>query len=46
MIPLKKLSDIANKVSKKLKLSKDKALELIVKAQQKGYDPIKWQRNL
>tara|TARA_B100000929_G_scaffold109731_1_gene86877 strand:- start:174 stop:758 length:585 start_codon:yes stop_codon:yes gene_type:complete len=46
MIPFKKFSDIANKVSKKLKLSKDKALQLIVKAQQKGYDPLKWQRNL
>ena len=41
-----KLSGIASKVSKKLKISKDKALELIVKAQQKGYDPLKWQRNL
>jgi len=46
MIPFKKFSDIANKVSKKLKVSKNKALELIVKAQQKGYDPLKWQRNL
>ena len=46
MISFKKYSDIASKVSKKLKVSKDKALELIVKAQQKGYDPLKWQRNL
>jgi len=46
MISFKKYSDVANKVAKKLKLSKDKALELIVKAQQKGYDPLKWQRNL
>ena len=46
MITFKKFSDIASKVSKKLKISKEKALELIVKAQQKGYDPLKWQRNL
>jgi len=46
MISFKKFSDVAGKVSKKLKISKDKALELIVKAQQKGYDPLKWQRNL
>ena len=41
-----KLSSIASKVSKKLKISKDKALELIVKAQQKGIDPLKWQSRL
>jgi len=41
-----KLSGIASKVSKKLKISKDKALELIVKAQQKGIDPLKWQSRL
>ncbi len=46
MIPFKKFSDITNKVSKKLKVSKDKAFQLLVKAQQKGYDPLKWQRNL
>ena len=46
MITFKKFSDIASKVSKKLKISKEKALELIVKAQQKGYDPLKWQRNI
>ena len=36
-----KLSSIASKVSKKLKISKDKALEILVKAQQKGIDPLK-----
>ena len=41
-----KLSSIASKVSKKLKISKDKALELLVKAQQKGIDPLKWQSRL
>ena len=46
MISFKKFSDVAGKVSKKLKISKNKALELIVKAQQKGYDPLKWQQNL
>ena len=41
-----KLSGIASKVSKKLKISKDKALEILVKAQQKGIDPLKWQSRL
>ena len=41
MIGFKKYSDIANKLSKKLKVSKDMALKIIVKAQQKGIDPLK-----
>ncbi len=46
MISFKKYSDIASKVAKKLKVPKDVALKIIVKAQQKGMDPLKWQRNL
>jgi hypothetical protein len=46
MISFKKYLDIASKVSKKLKVSKDKAIQLLVKAQQKGIDPLKWQQNL
>ena len=46
MIPFKKYSNVASKLSKKLKVSKDKALQLLVKAQQKGIDPLKWQQNL
>ena len=46
MISFKKFSDVAGKVSKKLKISKDKALQLLVKAQQKGIDPLKWQSRL
>ena len=46
MIPFKKYSNVAGKLSKKLKVSKDKALQLLVKAQQKGIDPLKWQQNL
>ena len=46
MIPFKKYSDIASKLSKKLKISKEKALQALVKAQQKGIDPLKWQQNL
>ena len=46
MITFKKFSDIASKVSKKLKISKEKALQALVKAQQKGIDPLKWQQNL
>ena len=46
MIPFKKYSDIESKLSKKLKISKEKALQALVKAQQKGIDPLKWQQNL
>ena len=46
MISFKKYSNVAGKLSKKLKISKDKALEILVKAQQKGIDPLKWQQNL
>ena len=46
MIPFKKYSDIASKLSKKLKISKEKALQALVKAQQKGIDPVKSQQNL
>ena len=46
MISFKKFSDVASKVSKKLKISKEKALHVLVKAQQKGIDPLKWQQNL
>ena len=46
MISFKKYSNVAGKLSKKLKISKDKALQLLVKAQQKGIDPLKWQQNL
>ena len=46
MIPFKKYSDIESKLSKKLKISKEKALQALVKSQQKGIDPLKWQQNL
>ena len=35
MIPFKKYSDIASKLSKKLKISKEKALQALVKIIQK-----------
>ena len=44
MITFKQYSDIISKISKKLKLSKDIASAALVKAQEKGIDPIKWQK--
>ena len=44
MITFKQYSDIISKISKKLKVSKDIASAALVKAQEKGIDPIKWQK--
>ena len=44
MIKFKKYSEIISKVSKKLKVSKDVAAAVLVKAQEKGIDPLKWQK--
>ena len=44
MITFKQYSDIISKISKKLKVSKDIATAALVKAQEKGIDPIKWQK--
>ena len=44
MITFKQYSDIVSKISKKLKVSKDVATNALIKAQQKGIDPLKWQK--
>jgi len=46
MISFKKYTDIIGKIAKKLKVSKDKALHILAKAQQRGINPLKWQSNL
>ena len=44
MIKFKQYSEIISKISKKLKVSKDVATAVLVKAQEKGIDPLKWQK--
>ena len=44
MIKFKQYSEIISQISKKLKVSKDVATAALVKAQQKGIDPLKWQK--
>ena len=44
MITFKQYSDIISKISKKLDVTKDIATAALVKAQQKGIDPLKWQK--
>jgi hypothetical protein len=46
MITFSKYTDIVNAIAKKLKTTKDAAVNALVKAQQKGLDPLKWQKNL
>ena len=46
MISFKKYTDIVGDIAKKLKVSKDKAVNALIKAQQKGIDPLKWQKHI
>ena len=46
MISFKKYTDIVGDIAKKLKVSKDKAIAALIKAQEKGIDPLKWQQNI
>ena len=46
MISFKKYTDIVSNIAKKLKVSKDKAVNALIKAQEKGINPLKWQQNL
>lgn len=46
MITFKKYTEIVNAIAKKLKISKDNAVNALVKAQEKGINPLKWQQNL
>ena len=46
MLKFKQYSEIISKISKKLKVSKDVATAVLAKAQEKGIDPLKWQKYL
>ena len=46
MITFSKYVGIVQSIAKKLKTSKDQAVHALIKAQQKGIDPLKWQKNL
>ena len=46
MISFKKYTDIVGDIAKKLKISKDKAVNALIKAQERGINPLKWQQNL
>ena len=44
MITFKQYTDIISKISNKLDVTRDIATAALVKAQQKGIDPLKWQK--
>ena len=46
MISFKKYTDIVNTIAKKLKTTKDAAINALIKVQQKGIDPLKWQKHI
>jgi hypothetical protein len=46
MISFKKYTDIVGDIAKKLKVSKDKAVNALIKAQERGINPLKWQSNI
>ena len=46
MITFKNYTDIVQSIAKKLKTSKDAAVTALIKIQQKGIDPLKWQKHL
>ena len=46
MISFKKYTDIVGDIAKKLKTSKDIAMDALLKLRHKGVNPLKWQSNL
>ena len=46
MITFKKYTDIVQSIAKKLKTSKDQAVHALIKAQQKGINPLEWQKKI
>ena len=46
MISFKKYTDIIGDIAKKLKVTKDIAVNALIKAQERGINPLKWQRNI
>ncbi len=46
MITFSKYTGIVQSIAKKLKVSKDQAVNALIKAQAKGIDPLKWQKHM
>ncbi len=46
MITFKQYEDAVKQIAKKLNVSKDHALAALVKMQDKGFDPLKWQQKM
>ena len=46
MISFKKYTDIISDIANKLKVTKDIAVNALIKAQERGINPLKWQRNI
>ena len=46
MISFKKYTDIVGDIANKLKVTKDIAVNALIKAQEKGINPLKWQKNI
>jgi hypothetical protein len=46
MISFKKYTEIVNAIAKKLKITKDAAIDALIKVQQKGINPLKWQKHM
>jgi len=46
MITFKQYEDAVKQIAKKLNVSKDHALAALVKIQDKGFDPLKWQQKM
>ena len=46
MISFQKYTDIVSDIANKLKVTKDIAVNALIKAQEKGINPLKWQSNI
>ena len=46
MITFKKYTEIVTAIAKKLKITKDAAIDALIKVQQKGINPLKWQKHM
>ncbi len=46
MLSFKKYIGIIGDIARKLKISKDEAVNALMKAIEKGVNPLKWQQNL
>ena len=46
MISFQKYTDIVGDIANKLKVTKDIAVNALIKAQERGINPLKWQKNI